>query len=490
MKKLFSLLSSFLKIGLIGFGGGSALIPIIEDEIVTKKKLLKEEDYNDHVIVSNITPGTLPVKLAAAAGRNIFGMPGMLGATIMMSLPGVGFTVLLVSLLSQLGGNVITQIKFASVGISVFIIMLLVNYIGKVLKGCRQTNSLTVGLIIMLLTFLLTGGKEINNILGLERRPIFDISTINLLLLAFFIIFFTEGKITPIKGSIAGIISVLFILCSGKAHIIANNNVYLAVKISMLALSCYGITRSLIKSRGEKAQASAGKKSAGKEKLTVKGFLLEEATWIIFLIVISVPAAFVINNLFVYLSKGLLSTVISFGGGEAYITIAETVFVSEGFIPSDVFYGQVLPVANALPGPILSKVLSAVGYYIAYNAKKSVGAGLLLALVGYIASLTASCCVYFLVFFIYSRFESLQLFKTLKQWILPIVSGLLVTTMLSMLYENLNVVTEHNGTVWIALALSAAIFALIMFLHKRYHLHDVILILISGAASLAVCNLL
>jgi len=124
MKKLFSLLSSFLKIGLIGFGGGSALIPIIEDEIVTKKKLLKEEDYNDHVIVSNITPGTLPVKLAAAAGRNIFGMPGMLGATIMMSLPGVGFTVLLVSLLSQLGGNVITQIKFASVGISVFIIML------------------------------------------------------------------------------------------------------------------------------------------------------------------------------------------------------------------------------------------------------------------------------------------------------------------------------------------------------------------------------
>lgn len=73
MKKYFSLLLSFLKIGLIGFGGGSALIPIIEEEIVTRKKMLKEEDYNDHVIVSNITPGTLPVKLAAAAGKEICG---------------------------------------------------------------------------------------------------------------------------------------------------------------------------------------------------------------------------------------------------------------------------------------------------------------------------------------------------------------------------------------------------------------------------------
>lgn len=194
MKKYFSLLLSFLKIGFIGFGGGSALIPIIEDEIVAKKKLLKEEDYNDHVIVANITPGTLPVKLAAAAGRQVCGLPGMLGSTIMMSVPGVAVTVLLVSFLSRLDGNIVTQIKFASVGITVFIIMLLVNYIGKVLKGCRQTNTLIVGWIIMLLAFLLTGGKEICNILGLERRPIFDISTINLLLLAFFIIFLRKVK--------------------------------------------------------------------------------------------------------------------------------------------------------------------------------------------------------------------------------------------------------------------------------------------------------
>lgn len=271
MKRFITLLLSFLKIGLIGFGGGSALIPIIEDEIVTKKKLLTEKDYNDYVIISNITPGTLPVKLAAAAGRRVAGIPGMLGATIIMSLPGVVMTILLVSIVSKLGGNVVTQINYASVGISVFIVMLLLNYITKVLSGCKQMGTFTVSLIIMLLTFLLTGGKEINNILGLNRSPIFDLSTINLLLLAFFIIFFTEGKITPIRGGIAVIISIIYILCSGKARIIANDTIFLSVKICMLALSVYGLIGALkeVKKEGkEEVREKGDGADLIKEKLT------------------------------------------------------------------------------------------------------------------------------------------------------------------------------------------------------------------------------
>lgn len=243
--------------------------------------------------------------------------------------------------------------------------------------------------------------------------------------------------------------------------------------------------KNLLKSRESKNSTAPDK-----EKHTFTGFLFEEITWIVFLILLSIPAVFVLGDIFNYLTQGLLSTVISFGGGEAYISIADTVFVANGFIPSDIFYGQVLPIANALPGPILSKVLAAIGYYYAYNATRSVGAGWLLAIVGYVASLAASCFVFSLVFFIYSRFESLELFQTLKKWILPIVSGLLLTTILSMLYENFNIITEHNGSVLTALIISIAIYALIMFLHKKYHLHDIILILISGAGSLVVCNLL
>ena len=502
MNKFFSLLLSFLKIGFIGFGGGSALIPIIEEEIVVKKKLLKEEDYNDYVIVANITSGTLPVKLAAASGKKIFGLPGMLGAALMVSLPGVLITVFLVSILSQLDENVVTQIKFASVGISVFIIMILFNYIKKVLNGCKEINNFIGGFIVVLLTFFLTAGKEINNILGLNHTPIFDISTINLLLLAFFIIFFTEGKLTPVRGTITGIISVLFVLCAGKANIIANEQLFTAIKLCMLVLSCYSTYRSMIKSKGREEKyhkpqkhmsskaSKLGVKDDKKDKMSFTGLISEEVTWIVFLILMSVPVIFVMSGVGSYLKNGLLSTVISFGGGEAYITIAETIFVSNNSIPSDVFYGQVLPIANALPGPILSKVLSAIGYYIAFSATQSVGVGYLLAIMGYAASIAASCGVFSLIMYIYSRFESLELFQTLKRWILPINSGLLLTTVLSMLNENFNIVLEHDGTILIAIIISAVTFALLVFLHKKYHLHDIKLILISGVITLGVCNLL
>ena len=491
MNNFFSLLLSFLKIGFIGFGGGSALIPIIEEEIVVKKKLLKEEDYNDFVIVSNITSGTLPVKLAAAAGKKIFGLPGMLGAALMVSLPGVLITVFLVSILSQLDENVVTQIKFASVGISVFIIMILINYIKKVLNGCKETNNFIGGFIVVLMTFLLTAGKEINNILGLNRTPIFDISTINLLLLAFFIIFFTEGKLTPVKGTITGIISLLFILCAGKANIIANDKVFTAIKLCMLVLACYSTYRSIIKNKDkEEKYQKAQKHVPAKPSISFKGLISEEVTWIVFLIIMSVPAFFVVSGVGSYLKDGLLSTVISFGGGEAYITIAETIFVSNDAIPTDVFYGQVLPIANALPGPILSKVLAAIGYYIAYHATQSVGVGYVLSIMGYAASIAASCAVFSLIMYIYSRFESLELFQILKRWILPINAGLLLTTILAMLHENFNIVLEQHGTILIAIIISAVTFTLLVFLHKRYHLHDIKLILISGVVTLGVCNLL
>ncbi len=500
MNKFFSLLLSFLKIGFIGFGGGSALIPIIEEEIVAKKKLLKEEDYNDYVIVSNITPGTLPVKLAAATGRKICGLPGMLGAAIMVSLPGVGITVLLISILSQLGGNVLTQIRFASIGITVFIILLLVNYISKVLKNCKKTKNLGAGWIIMLMAFILTSGKEITNILGLNHTPVFDISTTDLLLLTFFIIFFTEGKLTPIKGGIAAIISVIFILCTGKAHIISNEIILLAIKLCMLTLSCYGLCYSMNKNKS-KAGSSYKAKSPGlvknakteiesNKKLSFAGLISEEIVWIAFLILMSVPAAFALNGVVGYLRSGMLSTVISFGGGEAYIAIAETIFVSNGSIPSEVFYGQVLPIANALPGPILSKVLAAIGYYIAFHTTQYVGIGYLMAIGGYAVSIAASCAVFFLILYIYSRFESLELFQTLKTWILPIISGLLLTTILTMLYENFKIILEQQGTMLVAIVLNGVIYTILMFLHKRYHLHDIMLILISGIGSLAVCNLL
>ncbi|MDF2510748.1 MAG: hypothetical protein K0S04_614 [Herbinix sp.] len=477
MKKLISLLLSFLKIGFIGFGGGSALIPIVEEEVVANKKLLKENDYNDHVIVANITPGTLPVKLAAAAGRKVSGIPGMIGAAIMVSLPGVAITVVMISIMSQLNDHVLEQIKYASIGISIFIILLLVNYINKVFKGCKESNILSPSWMIMLLVFFLTAGKEIYSIFEIDMTPIFDISTINILLLSFFIIFSCSGKITYMKASVIGVISIIFILCTGKSQIISNVIIFDIIKLIMLLFTCYSVYRSI-------------KKSGKMKKIPVSGLVSELVVWAVLFLICSIPAVIAIQGVFGYLGNGLLSSVISFGGGEAYLTIADSMFVSAGTISSEIFYGQILPVANALPGPILSKVLAGIGYIIGFNATESVATGYLLAIGGYAASLAASCGVFFFINYVYNCFESLDIFKTLKKWILPIVCGLLLSTIVSMMTENFKIILEQNMSRTAALLICTGIFGVLYLLHKKFHLHDVILIIISGVASLTICNII
>ena len=86
-KKFIPYLLSMAKVGCIGFGGGSILIPVIEDEVVTKAKIDTKEQYEKDVIVASITPGALPVEISASFGRRNFGIIGMvLYVLLMMSL--------------------------------------------------------------------------------------------------------------------------------------------------------------------------------------------------------------------------------------------------------------------------------------------------------------------------------------------------------------------------------------------------------------------
>mgnify|MGYP002802294037 CR=1 FL=1 len=55
-KKFTSMITTMLKIGFIGFGGGTALIPVIEEEIVEKNKVVTEEQFNNEVMIASITP--------------------------------------------------------------------------------------------------------------------------------------------------------------------------------------------------------------------------------------------------------------------------------------------------------------------------------------------------------------------------------------------------------------------------------------------------
>ena len=60
MKKQFTFIESMIKVGVIGFGGGNALIPVLEQEVVNEKKLVSKDEYDKSVIAATLTPGALP----------------------------------------------------------------------------------------------------------------------------------------------------------------------------------------------------------------------------------------------------------------------------------------------------------------------------------------------------------------------------------------------------------------------------------------------
>lgn len=77
----------FFKIGLVFFGGGYVVIPIVHRELVSNLHLLTEHEFIDGVAISQLTPGPVAI-IATFAGYKIAGVMGALTATFAMFLPG------------------------------------------------------------------------------------------------------------------------------------------------------------------------------------------------------------------------------------------------------------------------------------------------------------------------------------------------------------------------------------------------------------------
>jgi chromate transporter len=86
-KVLFQLFWTFFKIGPSTFGGGYAMIPLIEEEVVQKKKWLKSEEITDVFALSQSVPGAVAINSATFVGQRIGGIKGAIAAMLGISLP-------------------------------------------------------------------------------------------------------------------------------------------------------------------------------------------------------------------------------------------------------------------------------------------------------------------------------------------------------------------------------------------------------------------
>ena len=134
-REVLGLCISMFRVGLVGFGGGNALIPVIEAEVVKARKLVTAREYQEDVVAASITPGALPVEIAAGTGQRVAGSLGMILAASAMALPGVALLVLLLTLLSGEATEAMTIVRTMAIPIGGFIMSLLFLYTVKALRA-------------------------------------------------------------------------------------------------------------------------------------------------------------------------------------------------------------------------------------------------------------------------------------------------------------------------------------------------------------------
>lgn len=92
---LFSLFSTFMKIGMFTVGGGYSMLPIIQHEVVDKKKWVGDERMTDYLTLAQASPGLIGTNAAMAVGWHVAGFAGALAATVGVVVPSVVIIVLI-----------------------------------------------------------------------------------------------------------------------------------------------------------------------------------------------------------------------------------------------------------------------------------------------------------------------------------------------------------------------------------------------------------
>ena len=133
MDELIQLFTVFARIGAVTFGGGYAMLPILQAEVVERYHWATEEELADYYAVGQCTPGVIAVNTATFIGMKKRGIPGGIIATLGVVFPSLVIITVIAAFLSNF--SQIQFVKDAFAGIRVCVCVLIFNAIKKLAKG-------------------------------------------------------------------------------------------------------------------------------------------------------------------------------------------------------------------------------------------------------------------------------------------------------------------------------------------------------------------
>ena len=150
LKDLFTIYFAFFKVGAFTFGGGLAMMPMLQKELIEKKQWLTEEELIDYYAVGQSTPGIIAVKVATFVGYKRSGILGGIFGTLGIISPSLIIIMILANLINSISDYPIVQKALTGINVAVAALLtsVIINFAKKTIKNVWNA-------IFMLISFLL-----------------------------------------------------------------------------------------------------------------------------------------------------------------------------------------------------------------------------------------------------------------------------------------------------------------------------------------------
>ena len=163
-KLLLQLYTAFFKIGLFTFGGGYAMLPMLEKECVDKYGWTTREELLDVFALAQCTPGVIAVNTATFLGKKQGGLPGAICATLGIISPSLIIISLIAALLQNFAD--IPAVQHALAGVRVAVTALIFASVIKLAKGALKNWLSAVIAVVAFLLVALFGTSPVAIVVG------------------------------------------------------------------------------------------------------------------------------------------------------------------------------------------------------------------------------------------------------------------------------------------------------------------------------------
>lgn len=146
---------TFARVGVCTFGGGYAMLPILQREVVEKKRWATDEELTDYFAIGQCTPGVIAVNTATFVGYKEKGVAGGVVATLGVVFPSIVLITVIAAFLAQFAH--IPAVQHALAGVNACVVALIASSVLKLGKSALKDPA-TVGIFLVVLVLDVLGG--------------------------------------------------------------------------------------------------------------------------------------------------------------------------------------------------------------------------------------------------------------------------------------------------------------------------------------------